>query len=118
MTVMCHKSVDARRQRRTRLKRAMAPILARFGCTQMQALDHVNGMLSANARLAIELEEARRERDNLSRELAVAKGDLVLARETLDLTTSELAEATKELAKVKKDVVKAGADADAGAGAG
>lgn len=57
MTSMKHKSVDARRHRRSRLKRAVKPIMERFGCTQMQVADHVAGVIFQNDALRQKIEQ-------------------------------------------------------------
>ena len=57
MTSMKHKSVDARRHSRSRLKRAVKPILERFGCTQMQVADRVTGVVYQNDMLKQKVEE-------------------------------------------------------------
>jgi hypothetical protein len=48
---MTNKSIDFRRERRTRLKRAMKPIQEAFGCTQMEAAGRVTKMLADSGRV-------------------------------------------------------------------
>lgn len=56
MVNMSAKTTDQKRHRRTRLKRAMLPLLERFGCTQMQVAGYVDGMLRTNEQQKAKIE--------------------------------------------------------------
>lgn len=51
MTNMRQKTTEQKRHRRTRLKRAMAPLLKKFNCTQMELAGHCDAMVRHSAEL-------------------------------------------------------------------
>ena len=73
MTEMKHKSPDARKFRRTRHKRALQPIIEKYGCTQMQVAGVVDGIVSENHKLRYELKQKAEEIVELQRRLAIAE---------------------------------------------
>lgn len=57
MVNMSQKTTDQKRFRRTRLKRAMKPLLEMFGCTQMEAAGNVERMLKENEQMKLKIKE-------------------------------------------------------------
>jgi chromosome segregation ATPase len=104
VTNLKQKSTDARRHRRTRLKRAMLPIIELLGCTQMGAADAVKGVFAQNNYLMDEikrkdtmLSEMRSFTDKLLAEkdakieaLKAEIQDFVLRRDELSLQIESL----------------------------
>lgn len=86
MTVMKHKSVDARRTRRTRLKRAMKPVMELFGCTQME----VSGLVESTYR---DNERLKQEVANLTAKVTELKAELKQSEENCQFLKKRLADA-------------------------
>jgi len=76
MTKMANKSVDARRHRRTRFKRALKPIMEMFGCTQMECADRIRNVLRDNASMADELTKLQEAHKQRGEEIADLKSQL------------------------------------------
>ncbi len=80
-------SIDKRQHRRTRFKRALQPLMERFGCTQMECANHVNSLLGDNAKLAYDLEKVREELENLR----------AMNRQVREFADKQIAELTAQL---------------------
>ncbi len=57
MVNMSQKTTEQKRHRRTRLKRAMEPLLKRFACTQMEVAGCVDRMLRENEQMAAKIKD-------------------------------------------------------------
>jgi hypothetical protein len=73
MVNMSQKTTDQKRHRRTRLKRAMLPLLKRFGCTQMQIAGYVDGMLRENESLKSKVERLEQQLKEAQETIKVAE---------------------------------------------
>lgn len=77
MANMSQKTTDQKRHRRTRLKRAMQPLLQRFGCTQMQVAGYVDGMLRTNEQQKAKIEELEKAIDEKDGRIKELKAEIV-----------------------------------------
>ncbi len=80
MTQMIHKNIDQRKHRRTRMKRALKPILELFGCTQMEAAGYIERELRRNNELAGKLADEMEKVNDLKVEVASLKAQLVVLK--------------------------------------
>lgn len=90
---MKHKSVDARRYRRSRFKRAVQPMMRLFNCTMMQVADHIAALFDKKAKLEAEVERLKEMnkqlRDFADKQLEEKNAEIRLLSEKLLAVTSE-----------------------------
>ena len=89
MVNMSQKTTDQKRHRRTRLKRAMEPLLKRFGCTQMQVAGCVDGMLKDNERMKAKIELLEKEIEQLKETIKVAEVEITTQKTRIKILEVE-----------------------------